>query len=82
MEPTAQSRPQEQVPRWYLELGVYADPNLYLRIANCVSASGIEDWFFRDNERFQGKSPASLVQGGNLEPLERMVYYLESGSPS
>jgi hypothetical protein len=82
MEPATQSRPQEEVPSWYLGLGVYANPDLYVRLANCVNASGIKDWFFRDNEEFQGKSPADLVKSGNLEPLEVMLYRLENGLPS
>jgi len=82
MELNPQSRSQEQVPTWYLELGVYADPNLYLRIANCVEANAIKDWFFRPNEAFEGKTPAALLQDGNLDRLERMAYHLESGTPS
>ncbi len=82
MEPTAHSRPQEQVPTWYRELGMYADPNLYLSIANCVDAGEIKDWFFRANPALDGKTPASLLREGNVRELERIAYYLESGCPS
>lgn len=39
-------------------------------------------WLDRPNPAFGGRAPADLVRANEMEPLERMIYQLESGVAS
>ncbi len=60
---------QSDVPAWYSRLGPNADPSLYKDLAVSIRPDALRDWFFKSNNALGDKSPAELVQEGNLAPL-------------
>ena len=47
-----------------------------------VRAKSILPWLQKPNPAFGGRMPIQLLEAGEYEPLERMIFYLESGVPS
>jgi hypothetical protein len=55
---------------------------LHAALCQVVDPSEIGPWMERPNPAFEDFKPLELLERGQADRLWRMVYYLESGSPS
>jgi transcriptional regulator with XRE-family HTH domain len=51
-------------------------------LADVIKAEHIADWLTTPNDAFQGLKPLEVIERGETDRIWRMIYYLESGTPS
>jgi len=54
---------------------------LIAALEQLVEPASIGPWFRAPNQRFEGSTPAQLVERGESDRLWRMIHLLESGQP-
>ena len=55
---------------------------LWQALANVMEPEFIADWLKTPNDAFGELKPIEVIERGETDRIWRMIYYLESGSPS
>jgi transcriptional regulator with XRE-family HTH domain len=51
-------------------------------LANVIKPEHIADWLKTPNDAFHGLKPLEVIERGEADRIWKMIYYLESGTPS
>ena len=51
------------------------------RMEELLGKDGLEEWLGRPMETLGGRTPEQLLVANEFEPIERIVWWLESGVP-
>ena len=61
---------------------IKTEDELRERLRNIVQEQFIEAWLDTPNPTFNNKKPRDLIIENNINPINEMLYRLESGIPS